>query len=253
LSTVEWVLIGVLVQTRLIDGLSSPLNSQDNPSSEAMPTPSITKKELQYISVLNRMPSLTIRIVAWSPVASTFSARFACKYRHYTCFFHSRNLDILRMQDAPGEHDFWNLCELDASKQITNFRRTILQGSISPAQLEARPCSDGVWAFDPKGTASLYNQVRPIVVILFLIGAGFEHPSPVTALVNVHKESPYPAFEEGGSIPPVVDGKPEYQMADGLHLVLWGYAYSDNDVGWRIDEGDGEGGGAGGAGGCTDS
>ena len=74
---------------------------------------------------------------------------------------------------------------------------------------------DGVWAFDLKGTASLYNQVRPIVVILFPVGAGFEHLSLVTALVNVDKESPYPVFEEGGSIPPVVDGKLEYQMADG--------------------------------------
>ena len=96
-----------------------------------------------------------------------------------------------------------------------NFGRTVLQGFISPAQLEARPGLDGVWAFDLKDTASLYNQVRSIVVILFLVGAGFENPSLVTALVNVDKESPYPVFKESGSIPPVVDGKPEYQMADG--------------------------------------
>jgi tRNA pseudouridine38/39 synthase len=232
---------------------SSSLNSQDAPSSETIPTPSVMKKELRYISMLNRVLPPTIRVVAWSPVAPTFSSRFACKYRHYKYFFHSRNLDISRMQDAAsrliGEHDFRNLCKLDASKQITNFRRTILQASISPARLEGKADLDGVWVFDLKGTAFLYNQVRHIVAILFLIGAGLEHPSLMTALLNVDKENPYPAFKEGEPIPPVVDRKPEYQMADGLPLVLWDCAYSDEDVEWQIDEGDGEDGGASGAGG----
>jgi tRNA pseudouridine38/39 synthase len=236
-----------------VDGLSPSLNSQGTSPPEAIPTPNVTKKELRYISMLNRVLPPTIRIVAWSPVTPTFSARFACKYRHYKYFFHSRNLDISRMQDAAsrllGEHDFRNLCKLDASKQITNFRRTILQASISPARLEGRADLDGVWVFDLKGTAFLYNQVRHIVAILFLIGTGLEHPSLVTALVNVDEERPYPAFKEGEPTPPIVDRKPEYQMVDGLPLVLWDCAYSDDDVRWQIDEGDGEDGGAGGAGG----
>ena len=236
-----------------VNGPLSSSGSRDTRSSEVIPTPGVTKKELRYISMLNRVLPPTIRVVAWSPVAPTFSSRFACKYRHYKYFFHSRNLDISRMQDGAsrllGEHDFRNLCKMDASKQITNFRRTILQASISPARLEGKADLDGVWVFDLKGTAFLYNQVRHIVAILFLIGAGLEHPSLMTALVNVDKDSPYPTFKEGEPIPPIVDRKPEYQMADGLPLVLWDCAYSDEDVQWQIDEGDGEDGAASGAGG----
>ena len=233
-----------------LDGPSSPSSSQSTPSAEAIPTSSATKKELRYISTLNRVLPPTIRVVAWSPVAPTFSSRFACKYRHYKYFFHSRNLDISRMQEAAlrllGEHDFRNLCKLDASKQITNFRRTILQASISPAQLEGKADLDGVWVFDLKGTAFLYNQVRHIVAILFLIGAGLEDPSLMTALVNVDKENPYPAFREGEPMPPIVERKPELQMADGLPLVLWDCAFSDEHVRWQVDGGDGEGGGGAG-------
>ncbi|KAF9649582.1 pseudouridine synthase [Thelephora ganbajun] len=236
-----------------LGGRSSSSDPQDVQSSEAIPTPNVTRKELRYISILNRVLPPTIRVMAWSPVAPTFSSRFACKYRHYKYFFHSRNLDISRMQDAAsrllGEYDFRNLCKLDASKQVTNFRRTILQASISPARLEGKEGLDGVWMFDLKGTAFLYNQVRHIIAILFLIGAGLEHPSLMTALLNVDKESPHPAFKEGEPIPPIVDRKPEYQMADGLPLVLWDCAYSDVDVHWQIDEGDGVDGGASGAGG----
>ena len=232
---------------------SSSSNSQVTPSSETIPTPIVTKKELRYISMLNRVLPPTIRVVAWSPVAPAFSSRFACKYRHYKYFFRSQNLDIPRMQDAAsrllGEHDFRNLCKLDASKQITNFRRKILEASISPARLEGKADLDGVWVFDLKGTAFLYNQVRHIVAVLFLVGAGLEHPSLMTALLNVNKESPYPAFKGDEPIPPIVDRKPEYQMTDGLPLVLWDCAYSDEDVQWQIDEGDGEDGGASGAGG----
>ena len=236
-----------------LDAPSPPSNFQDTPSSGTMPMPNGTEKELRYISTLNRVLPPTIRVVAWSPVKPTFSSRFACKYRHYKYFFHSQNLDISRMQDAAsrllGEHDFRNLCKLDASKQILNFRRTILQASISPARLEGKADLNDIWVFDLKGTAFLYNQVRHIVAILLLIGAGLEHPSLMTALVNVDKERPYPAFKEGEPIPPIVDRKPEYQMADGLPLVLWDCAYSDEDVRWRIDEDAGEDVGAGGAGG----
>lgn len=236
-----------------VDGPSSSSNSQDTPPSGTTPTPSAVKMELRYISTLNRVLPPTIRVIAWSPVAPTFSSRFACKYRHYKYFFQSRNLDISRMRDAAsrllGEHDFRNLCKLDASKQITNFRRTILQASVSPARLEGKADLDDVWVFDLKGTAFLYNQVRHIVAILFLIGAGLEHPSLMTALLNVDEKNPYPPFREGEPIPPIVDRKPEYQMADGLPLVLWDCAFSDEDIRWQIDEGDGEEGVANGAGG----
>jgi tRNA pseudouridine38/39 synthase len=252
-----WVRSAILQSTpkseEEIGGPSPSLDTQNTPS---IPVSSVGRKELRYVSILNRVLPPTIRVVAWSPVAPTFSSRFACRHRHYKYFFHSRNLDTPRMQDAAsrllGEHDFRNLCKLDASKQITNFRRTILQASISPARLEGKAGLDDIWVFDLKGTAFLYNQVRHIMAVLFLVGAGLEHPSLMTALLNVDKECPLPPFRVGEPIPPIVDRKPEYQMADGLPLVLWDCVYSDEDVQWQIDEGDGEEGSAGGAGGVHD-
>ena len=103
-------------------------------------------EELPYVATLNRLLPHSIRIQAWSPVAHTFSARFNCSFRHYKYFFtlgapHTLTwqpespsqfvgrLDIERMRDAAarlvGEHDFRNMCKVDASKQITNFRRRI--------------------------------------------------------------------------------------------------------------------------------
>jgi hypothetical protein len=58
-----------------VDSLSPSLISQDTLSSEVIPTPSTTKKELRYISMLNQVLPPTVRVVAWSPVAPTFSAR----------------------------------------------------------------------------------------------------------------------------------------------------------------------------------
>ena len=48
-----------------------------------------------------------------------------------------------------------------------------------------------------------------------------------------------------------MDRKPEYQMADGLPLILWDCIYSEEDVQWQIDGGGGENGLANGAGGVV--
>lgn len=193
----------------------------------------VTHKELRYVSMLNRVLPPTIRVLAWSPVAPDFSARFGCKHRHYKYFFHGRGLDLSLMQDAAdrlvGEHDFRNLCKMDASKQISNFNRRILHAKISPLQ-------NGLYVFDLMGTAFLYNQVRHIVAILFLIGSGVEPPELVSALLNVDADNPKPPFKDGEAPPLVVDRKPEYPMADGLPLVLWDCAYDEKDVQWQVDE-----------------
>ena len=129
----------------------------------------LEKVELPYVQILNRILPPTIRIQAWSPVRANFSARFDCTYRHYKYFFPSgppsvffppnspfpsssstsagvdaaaTRLDIGLMRDAAkrllGEHDFRNLCKVDGSKQITNYRRRIDGVSIdrvSPSSL----------------------------------------------------------------------------------------------------------------------
>ncbi|KAF9238321.1 pseudouridine synthase [Melanogaster broomeanus] len=190
-------------------------------------------EELHYVSILNRVLPPTIRVLAWSPVSPDFSARFNCQHRHYKYFFTSHDLDVSLMQQAAsyllGEHDFRNLSKIDPAKQITDFRRRIMRADISPNK---------VYVFDLVGSAFLYHQVRHIMAILFLVGTGLEPPSIIPTLMN----------SSGSSLLPIVDRKPEYQMADGLPLMLWDCAYADSDVRWQTDHERGGGGGESGSG-----
>ena len=202
--------------------------------------------EHDYLAILNRLLPDTIRIIAWSPVSTTFSARFSCKYRHYKYFFSPLNLDVTQMQNAAsrmiGHHDFRNLCKLDTQKQITSFKRVVFNASIDPLD-------DGTYVFNLVGNAFLYHQVRHIMAVLFLVGSGLESPSVVTELMNV-EEGLEPLRTE--DLPKqkyaVVDRKPEYQMVDALPLMLWECGYDEAELAWRTtgrpdDDKDIEGGG----------
>ena len=96
----------------------------DNPEQTPALLPNSDKKleEIRYVPVLNRLLPATIRIIAWSPVTPTFSARFACRYRHYKYFFSAESLDVQAMQEAAqrlvGEYDFRNFCKLDPSAAV---------------------------------------------------------------------------------------------------------------------------------------
>jgi tRNA pseudouridine38/39 synthase len=234
--------------------LYSPPSSPETISAALPQENTIPKPELRYVSMLNRVLPPTIRALAWAPVSPSFSSRFACKYRYYKYFFHVQqtkgglDLDVQKMMDAAerliGEHDFRNLCKVDASKQITSFKRRILRADInfvnddphaSPPTSTTYPA--GMYVFNLIGTAFLYHQVRHIMAILFLVGAGLEPPSIVSALLNADKEHPYGPYKEGEGTPEVVECKPEYQMADGLPLMLWECGYDPRDVVWRTDDG----------------
>ncbi|KZS95394.1 tRNA pseudouridine synthase [Sistotremastrum niveocremeum HHB9708] len=197
----------------------TPATSPDLPS----------RPELNYVDMLNRVLPSTIRILAWSPVSDSFDARFSCAFRHYKYFFVPSGLDIDAMRDATqrllGEHDFRNLCKLDPSKQITNFRRVISRAEISSV-------SSDMMVFDLIGTAFLYNQVRHIMAVLFLIGGGLESPSVMSSLLNADPSHPISALKTDEAIE-IVATKPVYQMADGLPLVLWDCGYRPEDVDWQ--------------------
>lgn len=201
-------------------------------------------KELDYLCILNRLLPDTIRVIAWSPVSDSFSARFSCKYRHYKYFFSSMHLDISRMEAAAahllGEHDFRNLCKLDVQRQLTSFKRKILRASITPLNNGMDDLSDRMYVFDLVGTAFLYHQVRHIMAALFLVGSGFEEPKIVAELMNV-EEGAEPTPEEGETYT-VVSSKPDYQMADDLPLMLWECGYDDSELDWRTYEQEKSGG-----------
>ncbi|KIN96635.1 hypothetical protein M404DRAFT_1006657 [Pisolithus tinctorius Marx 270] len=215
------------------------MSPPDSPSEPPQPP----GRELQYVSILNRILPPTIRVLAWSPVSPSFSARFNCKYRHYKYFFTAHGLDIPLMQRAAdyfvGEHDFRNLSKLDPAKQITDFRRRILSARINAVEPSPDLCGvakqsgrdDQLYVLDLVGNAFLYHQVRHIMAILFLVGTGLEPPSIIPTLMNIDGlES-----AKTGLQLPIVDRKPEYQMADALPLMLWECAFSDSDVHWQSD------------------
>ncbi|KAG9311075.1 pseudouridine synthase [Chiua virens] len=171
------------------------------------------------------------------PSLPSFSARFNCTHRHYKYFFTAHDLDIPRMQQAAslllGEHDFRNLSKLDPAKQITEFKRRIIRADIARVAGQGRD-ADAVYVLDLVGSAFLYHQVRHIMAVLFLVGTGLEAPSIVPTLMNIagSERSPFPDDPPL----PIVDRKPEYQMADALPLMLWDCTFSESDVRWQTGD-----------------
>ncbi|GAA6039146.1 hypothetical protein JCM8097_005348 [Rhodosporidiobolus ruineniae] len=237
--------------------------------------------EIPYITLLNRHLPPSIRVHAWSPVSATFSSRFSCIWRHYKYFFsssplsplllsqfdfgsaytaaglpdHAKNwqtrlaaidwsglqLDLGLMREAVrrvvGEHDYRNFCKVDPPKQLQTHVRTVNSASIDPVEGEG----DDMWVLNLRGGAFLYNQVRHIVAILFLVGARLEPPSIVDALLWTSQRTPYTvsAFPSTPDSPAesreIMDRKPGYQMASDLPLILWQCGFNSSELDWRTD------------------
>lgn len=216
--------------------------------------------ELPYALILNRLLPPTIRILAYciSPPLG-FSARFNCVERQYRYFFTSPALaplfpplDINAMNEAAahflGEHDFRNLCKLDASKQIDNFVRKINHSRIHACEEESggafmpsgseltseqereesveiqrigndkKPATAVRWYyFALHGSGFLWHQVRHMIAVLFLVGQHLEPPRIVSDLLDVTK---FPR-------------KPMYEMAIDRPLVLWDCVFPDGMLNWE--------------------
>ncbi|KAJ4384971.1 pseudouridine synthase deg1 [Didymella sp. IMI 355093] len=209
--------------------------------------------ELPYIQLLNRVLPPDIRVYAWCPnPPPDFSARFSCKERRYKYFFTNPCfapvpgssalynaspstasdsstpmregwLDIEAMREGCsrliGLHDFRNFCKIDASKQLTNFKRRIFHASIDevsplsvPSFLQhpalaspSAPDAPKMYCFTLHGSAFLWHQVRSLVAILFLLGQRLESPDLVTQLLDMAANPT----------------RPKYEMASDAPLVLW--------------------------------
>ncbi|KAL1692626.1 pseudouridine synthase [Schizophyllum commune] len=240
LPTVEGKLFGALVRARLVDpkgglegcgwercgrtdrGVSAAGQvislwvrsalSQEELTPAATPT-----EEHPFTYMINRHLPDTIKVLAWSPVDASFSSRYSCTWRHYKYFFSPVGLDIPAMRAAcaylPGTHDFRNLCKIDPTKQLDQFRRDILHASISPVDASN---AGGMHVFDLKGSSFLYHMVRNIMGVLLSIGARLEPPTLLPALMNVAPGC-----------------RPEYMMADALPLTLWDCGYPEGAVNWQ--------------------
>ncbi|KAM0789068.1 hypothetical protein ACM66B_003131 [Microbotryomycetes sp. NB124-2] len=232
--------------------------------------------ELPYVNLINRHLPPSIRVLAWSPVSRSFSSRHSCIWRHYKYFFSSSGisplltstfdfgsaypnvpchqawqdklkslrfehmeLDVSLMREAAaylvGEHDFRNFCKLDPAKQLPTHRRSVVSATIDSVEGEEAD----LYVLNLRGNAFLYNQVRHIIALLFLVGARLERPEAVKQLLwtSQRTEATEKLFtaEEKESIG-LVQGKPGYELADHLPLILWKCGFNSTDLSWRIDQ-----------------
>ncbi|KNZ62814.1 hypothetical protein VP01_1220g7 [Puccinia sorghi] len=227
------------------------------------------EEELGYHTMLNSILPASVRVVAWSPVHEDFDARFSCRARHYKYFFSlyetplapALNIEAMRCAASKlvGEHDFRNLCRIDPSKQLNNFRRRILSAEIhgvvdqdggrpyahtgphhatGPVYPEALwPKTNRLFVLDLVGTAFLYNMVRHIMAVLFLVGSGQERPTVIERLLYTDGRDVVPRSlreEEmaGGEKVEAIDRKPEYCHASALPLLLYRCEYPEGSFRW---------------------
>eukprot|EP01118_Nematostelium_gracile_P005474 TRINITY_DN1733_c0_g1_i4.p1 TRINITY_DN1733_c0_g1~~TRINITY_DN1733_c0_g1_i4.p1 ORF type:complete len:387 (-),score=71.72 TRINITY_DN1733_c0_g1_i4:184-1344(-) len=170
------------------------------------PCKSKGEEEINYTKTLNGSLPEDIRVIAWTPVPLDFDARFSAKYRTYKYFFLKQDLDLERMREASqrllGEHDFRNFCKLDVVN-VDNYRRKMLWVTIDQVG------HSEMYTFTICGTAFLWHQVRCMVAVLFLIGQHLEDAQLISDLLDIQS----------------VTGKPQYEMASELPLVLWDCGY----------------------------
>ena len=190
---------------------------------DCSPGESEKEVEFDYVTMLNRILPPEIKITAWAPVVDeTFSARHDCVGREYRYYFTRGNLDIKLMNGAAqlycGEHDFRNFGKLNVSSTL-KFVRKIYEFDISELSAKTNRAEPyDMCCARIKGSGFIYHQVRNMMAVLCLIGAGREDPSVITELLDVEKNA----------------RKPEYGLIDGYPLVLYQSNYEN--IYWRISD-----------------
>ncbi len=171
-------------------------------------------EEYNYPALLNRVLPKEIRVLGWSTIPETFSARFSARYREYKYFIiddGKLNLEKMRQgaQLLLGEHDFRNFCKPDVVA-VKSFVRTILKSRLEYVP-EVLCGHRRVLELYITGTAFLWHQVRCIAALLLMIGQGKEEPSIMTTLLDTE----------------ATPRKPLYLMASEEPLLLFNCKYPD--------------------------
>ncbi|KAJ3082255.1 hypothetical protein HK100_009715 [Physocladia obscura] len=231
------------------DAKNSPVVSAKNDAIDIDFTPIPADfQEIPYVSRLNHILPSEIRVLAWSPTCDTFNARFDCSYRRYRYFLPVEGLDVFRMQEAAklfiGDKDYRHFCKVDPSKNVKSYVRTVIDASVRHLVLRSALDRSGVptssnssvvedetleplspdqfIVFEVKGYAFLWHQVRCMTAILQLIGRGLEPVSLISDLTDLSKHPPD-------------TGRPIYNMASEIPLVLVECGYPEGLLDWRID------------------
>ena len=183
-------------------------------------TAKVDKPELDYVGILNRILPAEIRVLAWAPVKTDFSARFDCNSRIYKYFFPRGDLDVDLMNKAAekltGTHDFRNLCKMDVGNGVTNFVR-----HVESAHVDVGEGKDGyeMCTFTVISKAFLWHQIRCIMALVFMVGKKQEKPEIIDELFDVETNP----------------CKPQYTMASEIPLNLYDCSYED--LKWNYDPG----------------
>jgi len=175
-------------------------------------------EEINYSALLNKVLPKEIRVLAWAPVPSNFSARYDCFRRTYKYYFPAKHIDTKRMLEAAkflvGIHDFRNFCKLDRTGQKSSVREIL---DVALEEIGGGDDTD-LMALRIVGRSFVWHQIRCIVAILILVAKGLEEPSIVPTLLDIEK---YPK-------------KPQYSMAVDFPLVL--FHVDHGDVSWIVDK-----------------
>ncbi|XP_050414475.1 tRNA pseudouridine(38/39) synthase [Patella vulgata] len=177
--------------------------------------------EIRYAYILNKLLPPEIRVLAWTPVMESFSARFSCNQRTYKYYFPKGDLDTTLMLDASkkliGKHDFRNFCKMDVNNGVVKYDRKIISTDIRI--LDSNENGYQMCEFTVVGQAFLWHQIRCIVAILFYIGQGKEDPRIIDDLLDIDKHP----------------RKPQYTMASDLPLVLYDCQFDDLEWIYEVD------------------
>lgn len=107
-----------------------------SPRNTVMSSGEDDRPEINYVQLLNKVLPLEIRMLAWCPVSSGYSARFDCSFRTYKYFFPRGRMNIKLMNEGAqylvGYHDYRNFCKMDVGNGVVNFCRRILSVDIAP-------------------------------------------------------------------------------------------------------------------------
>jgi hypothetical protein len=102
-----------------------------------------------------------------------------------------------------GEHDFRNYCRIDAGN-VFNYVRTVVAIRFDHVR-------DDMWVATITGHSFLWHQVRMMMAVLFLVGAGQEEPEIVSFLLDVV----------------ACPARPVYLLASDNALVLYECSYEN--------------------------
>ncbi|CRG96635.1 tRNA pseudouridine synthase, putative [Plasmodium gallinaceum] len=165
-----------------------------------------------YVKELNKKLK-NIHIIDIQDVPNMFDARLNCIHRTYVYFFLNKNYNLEKMKEASklflGEHDFSNFCK--KRKNNTSFKRTVLK-------FEIKNIDKNFFYFKIKGVSFLYNQIRHMVSILFLVGKGLMDKSDISNMLN---NSPMK--------------NKNYKIADENGLLLYSFKFNDFNFNINID------------------